>query len=242
MMWSVGTEVDVSYVISRDARLAFRVRAGGPHLIVWVPGWISNQDLENLDSQVRGPFERLLSFATRVSYDQRGTGLSDPVSLADLPTLECWADDLHAVVTAAAPECVVLLADGMAGPVAALYAATHPERTRALILINSFPAIARSEDYDAGVTPEEHERFVGWVEHVWGSGRFLRGIMPDVPVDNELLRDLARMERQSMSPAVVGAIFRQQYATDVRAVLPCISAPSCTRSRTPSFLSSMAGI
>jgi class 3 adenylate cyclase len=226
MMWSVGTEVDVSYATSRDARLAFRVRAGGPHWIVWAATWVSNQDLENLDSQVRGPFERLLSFATRVSYDARGTGLSDPVSLADLPTLECWADDLHAVITAAAPERVVLLGEGMGGPVAALYAATHPERTRALILVDSFATIARSEDYDAGVTPEEYELFVGWVEQVWGTGRFLQGMMPDVPVDNELLREFARFERQSMSPAVVGAIFRQQYATDVRAVLPCISAPT----------------
>jgi pimeloyl-ACP methyl ester carboxylesterase len=193
-------------------------------VIVWVAAGGTNQDLESLDSQVRGPFERLLSFATRVSYDARGTGLSDPMSLADLPTLECWVDDLHAVITAAAAECVVLLGASMAGPVAALYAATHPERTRALILINSFATIARSEDYDAGATPEEFEQFVGWIEHLWGTGHVLRATMPDVPVDDELLRELARWERQSMSPAVVSAIFRQQYATDVRAVLPCINA------------------
>jgi hypothetical protein len=79
-------------------RLAFGVRAGGPHPMVWVPAWITNQDLEDLVTQpVRGPlFERLSSFATSVSYDQRGTGLSDPVSLTDLPTLEGWTDDLHA--------------------------------------------------------------------------------------------------------------------------------------------------
>jgi class 3 adenylate cyclase len=222
----VDTEADVRYAMSGDASLAFRVCAGGPNVIVRVPGWVTNQDLWNPESQVDGLSERWSSFATIVSYDQRGMGLSDPVSLRDLPTLEGWADDLHAVVTAAAAECVVLLADGMAGPVAALYAATHPERTRALILINSFAAIAPSEDYDGGVTPEDYELFVGWVEDVWGSGRFLRGAIPDVPVDDEQLRDLARMERQSMSPATVGAIFRWLYATDVRAVLPCISAPT----------------
>ena len=223
----VGTGVDVQYAISGDARLAFTVRAGGPHVIVRVAGWISNQDLENLESQRHGLLgERLSSFGTVVAYDARGTGLSDPVSLGDLPTLEGWTDDLHAVVTAAGLERVVLLAQAWAGPVAALYAATRPERTRALILINSFAAIARSEDYDAGATPEENERFVGWVERVWGSGRFLRGLLPDVPVDDEQLRDLARGERQSMSPAVVGAIFRGLYATDVRAVLPAITAPT----------------
>ena len=216
---SVDAEVDVRYATIGDARLAFRVFAGGPHDIVWVPSWISNQDFADLESR----FERLSSFATVVSYDQRGTGLSDPLSSVELPTLEGWADDLHAVVTAAGLDDVVLFASAVATPVAMLYAATRPERTRALILLNS---IAGSEDLDAGVSPEAAERYVGWIERVWGSGHFLRALMPDVPVDDAQLRDLARGERQSMPPAVVGAIFRWLYAIDVRAVLPAISAPT----------------
>jgi class 3 adenylate cyclase/pimeloyl-ACP methyl ester carboxylesterase len=225
---AVDAEVDVRYAISGDARLAFRVRAGGPHLMVWVPSWISNQDLEDLVTQpVRGPlFERLSSFATSVSYDHRGTGLSDPVSLADLPTLEGWTDDLHAVVTAAGLEGVVLCGHGTAGSVAMLYAATRPERTRALILVNSFAAMARSDDYEAGTTPEQQERVIAWVEHVWGSGRNLRAAMPDVHVDDAQLRELARIERQSMPPAAVAPMLRQVYATDVRALLPAITAPT----------------
>jgi class 3 adenylate cyclase len=224
----VDSEVDVHYAIRGDARLAFSVRAGGPHVIVRVPTWVSNQDLEDPGTPpLSGPFlERLSSFAKVVSYDQRGTGLSDPVSLADLPTLEGWADDLHAVVTATGFEDVVLFAPGPAGPVAALYAATRPERTRALILVHSFAALSRSEDYEAGVTPAEYERMVGAIERDWGTGHFLRALMPDVPVDDARLRALARGERQAMSPATMGAIFRWLYATDVRAILPTISSPT----------------
>ena len=224
----VDAEVDIRYAISGDARLAFRVRAGGPHQMVWVPSWITNQDLDDLVTQpLRGPlFERLSSFATCVSYDHRGMGLSDPVSLADLPTLEGWTDDLHAVVTAAGLEGVVLCGHGTAGSVAMLYAATRPERTRALILVNSFAAMARSDDYEAGTTPEEREQVIAWVEHVWGSGRSVRASMPDVHVDDAQLRELARIERQSMPPAAIGPMLRQVYATDVRAVLPAITAPT----------------
>jgi class 3 adenylate cyclase len=224
----VDTEVDVRYAISGDARLAFSVRPGGPHAIVRVPGWVSNQDLDHLQSTqpLVAVFERLSSFATVVSYDQRGTGLSDPVSLADLPTLEGWTDDLHAVVTAAGLKRVVLLSVGFSGPVAALYAAIRPERTRAVILVNSFAALSHSEDYEAGVAPADYERWVAYVEQVWGSGHFLRAAMRDVHVDDAQLRDLARIERQSMPPGVAGAIFRWLYATDVRAVLPAISAPT----------------
>jgi class 3 adenylate cyclase len=222
----VDAEVDIRYASSGNARLAFRVVGRRPHDIVWVPSWITNQDLVDRESR-RGPaFERLSSFARSVAYDARGTGLSDPVSLAELPTLEDWVDDLHAVVTAAGLDDVVLFAGITAGPVALQYAVTHPERTRALILLNSFAAVARSEHYEAGVTPEEHERGVAWVERVWGTGLFLRTTLPDVPVDNALLRDFARGERQSMPPAVVGAFLRWLYTVDVGTVLPLITAPT----------------
>jgi class 3 adenylate cyclase len=220
---AVDADADVRYAISGDARLAFKVFAGGPHAIVWISSWISNQDLQDRDPSHALLIERLTSFATVVSYDQRGTGLSDPVPLAELPTLEDWTDDLYAVVTAAGLDDVVLFASVSAAPVSMLYAATRPERTGALILLNSFTGAG---DLDASVSPEEVERYIRWVERVWGTGRFLRTTIPDVPVDDALLRDLARGERQSMPPAVVGAFFRWLYAIDVRAVLPAISAPT----------------
>jgi hypothetical protein len=94
----VGTEVDVRYAMSGDARLALRVRPGGPHSIVWVGEWATNQDLDLLleSEALQSVFlDRLSPFATVVSYDARGTGLSDPVSLAELPTLEGWVHDLY---------------------------------------------------------------------------------------------------------------------------------------------------
>jgi class 3 adenylate cyclase len=224
-MFVVNGDGDVRYAISGDARLAFRVDGRGPHTMVSVPTWLSNQDFQT-PAGAGTLRERLQSFATVVSYDARGSGLSDPVSLTDLPSLEDWTDDLHAVVTAAGLDRVTLLALGPAGPVAALYAATRPERTHALILVNTQATLARSEDYDAGMTAEEYEPLVQYVERVWGTGRFLEGLMPGVPRDDDRRRNLARLERQSMSPATVAAIFRQQYAIDVRAVLPAISAPT----------------
>jgi len=224
-MWPVDSQGDVRYARSGDARLAFRVRSGGPHQIVSVPTFLSNQDF-HVPAGTGTFWERLHSFATVLSYDARGTGLSDPLSLTSLPTFEGWADDLDAVVTAAGLERVTLLAHGSAGPVAALYAATRPQRTLALILVNTWATIARSDDYDFGASPEWYERVVENIEATWGTGRFLRGLMPDVQFDDAMQRDVARLERQAMAPAAVGAIFRQQYAIDVRAVLPLISAPT----------------
>jgi pimeloyl-ACP methyl ester carboxylesterase len=144
----VDHAVDVCYALSGDARLAFTVRGRGAYQIVRVSQWVgSNRDLEGDPDVV---LERLLSIGTVVSYDQRGSGLSDPVALDDLPTLQGWTDDLHAVIEAAGIERAVLYAGAISGPIAMLYAASHPERTRALILVNTKAAVAWSEDYPAG--------------------------------------------------------------------------------------------
>src|SRR5262249_12669650 len=106
--WSAVDDVDVSYAISGDARLAYTGRGDGPHEIVFVPDWVSNQDVED-PTELGLVFERLGSFAKVIRYDQRGSGLSDPVALDDLPTLERWTDDLHAVINAAGFTAPVLL-------------------------------------------------------------------------------------------------------------------------------------
>jgi class 3 adenylate cyclase len=213
---------DVRYARSGDARLAFTVRGRGAYQIVAVSSWMGNQDLE-IDPHAID--ERLTSIGTVVSYDQRGSGLSDPVALDDLPTLERWTDDLHAVLDAAGVERAVLWANEISGPIAMLYAASHPERTRALILVNARAAVAWSEDYPAGVKPEDFERWMAWLQRVWGTGRFIAALAPGLSFDESQLRTAARVER-SLPPAAVGPVFRQRYQTDVRAILATISAPT----------------
>ena len=166
-----------------------------------------------------------MSIGTVVSYDQRGSGLSDPVALDDLPTLERWTDDLHAVLDAAGVERAVLCATGPSGPIAMLFAASHPERTQALILVNTLAAAAWSEDYPAGVKSDDFERWIGWTQRVWGTGRFIAALAPGISFDESQLRTAARVER-SLPPAAVEPIFRQHYQTDVRAILPTIQHPA----------------
>jgi class 3 adenylate cyclase len=218
---------DVRYAtVSGGARLAYRVRGNGPHEIVLVGSFLTNQDVDPQPSE--GPLfeEGLRSFATVLSYDQLGTGVSDPVPPGRPPTLESWAGDLHAVMDAAGMRHAVVVGAGPAGPVAALYAATHPDRVRAAVLINTWATLARSDDYPAGVTPDVYERLVEEVEHAWGTGRFFRTLNPGRGPEEALRRVHARHERQGMSPATVGAMFRQWYAIDVRAALPVIEAPT----------------
>jgi class 3 adenylate cyclase/pimeloyl-ACP methyl ester carboxylesterase len=220
----VNGGLDVRYTVSGDARLAYTILGKGPHVIVAISSWASNQD-------VRAFFhvefwERLGSFARLVRYDQRGSGLSDPVGLNESPTLEGWTNDLQAIVEAAEADEVVLYANGGAGPVGLFYAAVHPERTRGLILANSFAAVAWSTDYPAGLRPDEYGRFVAYMLRARGTGQYARRLMPGVAVDDTRLRELASVERQGASPGAFQAVLRQLYATDVRSILPVITAPT----------------
>jgi pimeloyl-ACP methyl ester carboxylesterase len=97
---------------------------------------------------------RLASFSRLIPFDKRGTGLSDPVRLDEIPSLEQWMDDVTAVIDAAGADQVAVVAHGAGGPMATLFAATYPERVSGLVLIGTFATLARHDDYPAGIPPQ----------------------------------------------------------------------------------------
>ncbi len=120
------------YAKSGDLHIAYSVTGEGPLDLVYVPTWISQ--LEHLweEPRIERFFSRIGSFARLILFDRRGSGMSDPVP--DAPTLEEQMDDVLAVLDAVGSERAALLAQLEGGPMACMFAATHPERTRALIL------------------------------------------------------------------------------------------------------------
>ena len=98
--------------------------------------------------------DRLGQFARVICFDKRGAGLSDPVALGALPTLEHWMDDARIVLDAAGLGGAALIGDAEGGPMAMMFAATYPQRTRALVLVNTFARMLRAADYPIGM-PEE---------------------------------------------------------------------------------------
>src|SRR5918997_3727540 len=121
------------YARSGDARLAFQVMGEGPPDVVFVGGPASHLDIQWEDPETARARQRYAGFARIITFDRRGTGLSDPVDRP--PTIDQQMDDLDAVLGAVGAERVALIAvvDGGLG---ATYAATHPARVSALVLVN----------------------------------------------------------------------------------------------------------
>ena len=120
------------YAKGPEGDIAYQVVGDGPMDLVVVPGWFSHIDLQWDNPLWRTYIGELASFARVILYDKRGTGLSDPVD--GVPTVENRVDDLRAVMDAAGSERAALFGFSEGGPISLLFAATYPERVRALIL------------------------------------------------------------------------------------------------------------
>jgi len=115
--------------------------------------------------------ERLATFSRVICFDRRGHGLSDPVELDNI-TLEQWMDDVSVVMEAAGSERAALLGAGEGGPMMMVYAATHPERTSALVLVNTSAAMGRTADSPWGMPDSVQERIAEGVQRAyWDDAR-----------------------------------------------------------------------
>src|SRR2546425_6714117 len=166
----MATIPETKYARSGNLHIAYQVVGDGSLDLVFVHGWISH--IEHLweEPSIARFLRRLAGFSRLILLDKRGTGLSDPVPLDQLPTLEQRMDDLRAVMEAVGSERAALLGTSEAGALNIVFAATHPERTAALILLNSYARLLWSDDYPYGIRPADAASLLQAIEEGWGKG------------------------------------------------------------------------
>ena len=223
---------ETRYVRSGDLSIAFQVVGEGPFDLVYVPGWVSNIELMWDEPDYAAFLERLASFSRLIIFDKRGTGLSDPVPLEQLPTLEQRMDDVRAVMDAVGSERAALLGHSEGGNMCVLFSATYPDRTSALVLVGCYAKRIRSEDYPWAPALEDREREIKETETRWGSPDMLRALAPSKENDEAFERWVGRYLRQSASPKAAAALLRMNSQIDVREVLPTIRVPTILIYRT----------
>ncbi len=212
---------ETRYVRSGDVHIAYQIVGDGPRDLVYVPTWISQVEHLWEEPRIARYFERLASFSRLILFDRRGLGMSDPV--ANAPTLEEQMDDVVAVMDAAGSEQAAVYAQLEAGAMAALFAATHPERTSALVLYEGMPRMSWAPDYDWAMRDEERAIVVA---RAWGDGARIDGLAPRSSQDPRFRAWYAKLERLAASPATAAKFMLMTAEVDVRAVLPTISVPT----------------
>jgi pimeloyl-ACP methyl ester carboxylesterase len=221
-----GEPPETRYAKSGDLHIAYQVLGKGPPDLVYVAEFWNSIEAQWEEPGFESFLRRLASFTRLICFDQRGSGMSDPVALSELPTLEEWMDDVRAVMDAVGSGKAVLLGSGGGGLMSMLFAATYPERTDALILINSFARLTRAPDYPIGTSAEFEDRVIWELRNGWGQGILLETTAPTVAGDAAFRRWWARYQRLGASPGTVITMRGMLQQSDVRHILGSIQVPT----------------
>ena len=217
---------ETRYARSEEGHVGYQIVGDSPLDLVFIPSWVSNVDAMWEEPSLARFLRRLATFSRLLCFDKRGTGVSDPVPLAALPTLEEWMDDVRTVMDAAGSKRAALLGQREGGQMAMLFAATYPERTSALILVDTSARAIRDVDYPWGLPPDRVPRLLQRVEDDWGTGLNLDIIAPSVAHDERFRRWYARYERLAMGPRAATTTYAAYLERDLRGVLRSIRVPT----------------
>jgi class 3 adenylate cyclase len=224
---------EVRYAKTVDGvHIAYQVVGQGAIDLVYAPAFVSHLEVFWEEPLMARWLSRLARFSRLIVFDKRGTGLSDRVAENAVPTLEERMDDIRAVMDAAGSRRAALFGASEGGPMCALFAASYPERTAALVLFASFPRAVQDDDFPEGWLPADAvEESRAQIETMWIEGAFAE--MPEGFVEGlsdeehgRVTRWWGRLCRMSVSPGAAVALSKMADEIDIRHVLASIQAPT----------------
>ena len=221
---------DTHYAKSGTVHIAYQVTGDGPLDLVFMPGLFSHVEHQWDEPTFARFLARLASFARLIVFDARGAGLSDRAP--ELPPMEEQMDDVLAVLDAVGSRTAAFFGLSQAGPMAMFFAASHPERTRALILYGSYASPVARDGYPYGRTSDWMAAYDRLIDEHWGDGIFLEQVAPSRMDDAGFRRWWSRYERLSYGPGNALAYFRMNAQIDARSILPAIRVPTLILQRT----------
>jgi class 3 adenylate cyclase/pimeloyl-ACP methyl ester carboxylesterase len=221
---SAMEQPEIRYARSGEVNIAYEVTGDGPFDLVLVSGFVTHLELDWKEPRHARFLGRLGSFARLIRFDKRGTGLSDRPSA--LGGIETRMDDVRAVLDAVGCERAALFAFWEGGPMAAVFAATYPQRTSALVLFGTFTRRTRSADYPWHVTRNELVAAAEHLVEVWGTQETtaLESFSPGA--DAALRRWWIARDRAGATPGAIRQLIMSNLDVDVRPALHSIQAPT----------------
>lgn len=218
---------ETRYARSDAGYVAYQVFGEAPRDLLFVPSWGWNVEAMWDEPSCAYYLRRLARIGRVICFDKRGTGVSDPVALDSLPTLEEWMDDALVALDAADSRRAAVVGDTEGGPMAMLLAATHPDRVLGLALVNTFARWRRAADYRIGMPDATFEKMVALQERHWGQDPGMLSLTaPSVAGDPRMREWTLRIQRLSMAPGASARMYRWVMSLDLRSILPAISVPT----------------
>ncbi len=217
---------ETQYAKGCDGFVAYQVIGDGPLDLVFITDWVTNLEVMWEEPSLARFLRRLSSFSRLICFDKRGCGLSDPVLFHEGLSAESWIDDTRTVLQAVGSKRTAFLGHAEGGRMAMLHAATCPESTSALVLLDTFACRVRDVDYPWGVPEALLPRFFELFDVGWGTGGHLSALAPSLAQDSRFRQWYGRYQRHSMGPTQAASGYRNQFSFDVRPILPSIRVPT----------------
>ena len=207
------------YARNGDIHVAYQVFGNSGVNLVFVPGFISHIENSWDEPEFAGWLRRLGSFSRVIMFDKQGTGLSDRGG--ELPGMDERMDDVRAVMDAEGIERAAIFGISEGGSLATLFAATHPDRSQALILYGAF---ARFKSWFP--TQEALKSLIKYIDSDWGSGQSLPMFAPSKENDLAFQQWWGKFERLGASPGAVKTLMRMNSQIDTTDILQSVNVPT----------------
>ncbi len=208
------------YAVASDGvRVAYQVIGVGPLDLVCAPSAGSHVEIFWEEPSVARYLRRLASFSRLILFDKRGAGMSDRIE--GVPTLEQRMDDLRAVMDAADSSRAALLGMSEGAAMAAMFAATYPERVTSLVLMGAAIRCWLPSDLDV-----DDPAIVAYVDEHLGDGFSIEHGAPSVAHDDRIRAWAGRVERFGMTPTSFRAMMKMNLSLDAAAIFPAVSVPT----------------
>lgn len=217
---------ETRYAKCGNLNIAYQTLGEGPPDLVFVGDWGTHVEGQWEEPHLAAFLEQLASMGRLVMFDQRGTGVSDPVPLGNPPTLEESMDDVLAVLDDVGVGQAAVIGAGSGGPASCLLAASRPDRVAALVLLNAFARLGRAPDHPWGIPEYAKQHILREIEDGWGKGGAAEVFAPSLGDDPDFRAWFARFRRLGASPKRAVEGMRVMFETDVRHVLPSIRVPT----------------
>jgi pimeloyl-ACP methyl ester carboxylesterase/class 3 adenylate cyclase len=215
---------EVRYAASGEVEIAYQVLGDGPVDLVWIAGSVTHLGVLWEHAGYRHFCEQLASFSRLILFDKRGMGLSERTRAG---TLEERMDDVRAVMDAAGSQRAALVGVSEGGPMSMLFAATHPERTEALLLIGAEVKEEQTDEWPWGEgTREEFDSWMRELPERWGRALAADRFFPEDPDPEATQRWFGRLQTASMTPRDAIAFMSMAMDIDVRDVVPSVRVPT----------------
>lgn len=227
---------ETRYATRGDIHIAYQVTGDGTLDLVLVSVWFSHLDARWEIPGFAHMLDRLGAFSRVISFDKYGIGLSDPHPPGFPPPIEEWMDDVRAVMDAVGIEHAALMGAADGGMMAAMFAATYPQRVSSLVLANSSARLSPAPDYPFGIPIDTQRALIEMTEQAWGGPNLMLATNPSLADDPAGQQAWARYLRLAASPATAGDVMRTLLEIDVRPVLASIQAPTLVLHRRDNVL------